>query len=125
MRALLLGATAMVGFLAAACTTEGQQRTAAAQEGRQCFFPSQVTGYTEAGENQIYVHTGPRDVYLFETFGNCHDLKWSEAIGFDHRGTGTICSGLDVTLIVPTPIGPRRCPVRMIRKLNEAEAKSR
>ena len=42
-------------------------------------------------------------------------------MGFDQAGGGTICSGLDVDLIVPTPIGPQRCPVRMIRKLAPEE----
>jgi len=108
--------------LVAACTTTDDSASSAAADGRQCFFPSQVTGFTSAGRGQIHVHTGPRQVFLFETMGPCPDLDFSESLGFDHRGSSMICSGLDVTLVIPSPtVGPRRCPVRMIRKLTEEE----
>jgi len=97
---------------------------------RECFLPSQVSGYNNApdsaeGREQIYVSTGPRDTYLFEMFGPCPELDFSEAIGFDTRGSTRICSGLDVTLVVPGSIGPQRCPVRMVRKLSDAEKAAR
>lgn len=95
-------------------------------QSRSCFFMSQVNGFNDApdantGSDRIIVNVGVRDKYLFETFGSCPDLNWTETIGFDQRGPGRICQGLDVDLIVPTSIGPQRCPVRMIRKLSEAE----
>jgi len=99
--------------------------SAAPAQQKECFFRSQINGFNHAGKDQIYVHTGPREVYLFQTFPDCHDLDWSENIGIDQVGGGTICSGIDVTLIVPSPIGPRRCEVRMIRKLSEDEIKQR
>ncbi|MEH6790804.1 DUF6491 family protein [Parasphingorhabdus sp.] len=93
---------------------------------RSCFFISQVNGFNDApeagiGSDRIIVNVGVNDKYLFETFGSCPDLNWSETIAFDQRGPGRICQGLDVDLIVPTSIGPQRCPVRMIRKVSEAE----
>ena len=102
----------------------------AASETRDCFFASQVNGFayagrTDDGADQIYVDTGPRDTYLFETFGRCPDLNFSETIAFDQNGPGTICSGLDVDLVVPSTIGPQRCPVRMIRKLTLEEREAR
>jgi hypothetical protein len=122
----LFGAT-LVAALVASCA-QVPPRSAASRDGgaaRQCFFLSQVSGYSHAGRNQIYVSTGPRDTYLFETLGPCPDLDYGEAIGFDPAGAGTICSGIDVDLIVPTTIGPRRCPVSMIRKLAPDEKRSR
>jgi hypothetical protein len=92
-----------------------------ASPGRECFFLSQVDGFNHAGKDQIYVHTGPRETWLFRTLGPCPDLDFGEAIAFDQAGGGTICNGIDVDLIVPSTIGPRRCPVAMIRKLAPGE----
>lgn len=89
--------------------------------GKECFFLTEVSGFNSAGRDQIYVHTGPRETYLFRTLGPCPDLDFGENIGFDQVGGGTICNGIDVDLIVPSTIGPRRCPVAMIRKLAPGE----
>ncbi|MBW8754909.1 MAG: hypothetical protein JF595_12305 [Sphingomonadales bacterium] len=92
---------------------------------RECFQLSAVSGYTHARNDRLYVHTGPRDTYLFKTMGSCPDLDWSEAIALDPATAGPICTGLDVDLIVPSTIGPRRCPVSMIRKLAPGEKEQR
>jgi hypothetical protein len=122
MRTICLTLLAAAAVLGSCTSDDGGPRSAS---GRQCFFPSQVTGYTDAGRDRIYVHTGPRDIYLFETAGRCPEIESSEKIAFDHRGSTTICSGIDVTLIVPqTTTGTIRCPVRMIRKLSDEEAEA-
>ena len=121
--------TAIVAPLAlAGCETAARDAAAdtADNQARSCFFLSQVNGFNDApdvntGSDRIIVNVGVRDKYLFETFGSCPDLNWTQSIGFDQRGPGRICQGLDVDLIVPPSIGPQRCPVRMIRKLSEAE----
>jgi hypothetical protein len=123
MRTIGLAMLSAATLLGSCTAGDGDPRSAAAS-GRQCFFPSQVTGYTDAGRDRIYVHTGPRDIYLFETAGRCPEIEYSEAIAFDHRGSATICSGIDVTLIVPQTVGTFRCPVRMIRKLSDQEAEA-
>lgn len=103
----------------AGCAGEGgdMARAPVAEGGQECFFRSQVSGFNSAGPRHIIVHTGPGERYEFETFGPCPDLDFSEAIGFEQVGPGMICSGLDVNLIVPSVIGPQKCPIRMIRKL--------
>lgn len=103
--------------------TTGAKAAPAAAQADQCFWLSQVSGFTDAGRDRIFVHTGPNDVYLFETFGPCPELNYSEQLAFEQTSPGTICRGLDVNLIVPTGIGPQRCPVRMISKLPEEEAR--
>ena len=108
--------------IAASCAAYASAPEAAQAPGseRQCFFLSQVDGYhhVKGARDRIRVSTGPRDTYEFEVFGPCPYLDDAEIMGFDQAGGGTICSGLDVDLIVPTPNGlPQRCPVRMIRKL--------
>jgi len=116
-------ALAAASVLAASCAPQaGSPSSAAAPQGeRECFFLSQVSGYTHAGRNKIRVSTGPSKVYEFETLGSCPELDHAETMGFDPAGARTICQGIDVDLIVPTSIGPRRCAVSMIRKVEKDE----
>ncbi len=131
-KSLTIAAAAAVAMLAGCAPYEEDPAysAASAEDGRDCFFLSQVNGFNDApegpnGEDRIYVSTGPSETYLFETFGACPDLNYSETIAFDQNGPGTICRGIDVDLIVPTSIGPRRCPVSMIRKLTPEEEAAR
>ncbi|SMF73872.1 DUF6491 family protein [Allosphingosinicella indica] len=87
---------------------------------KQCFFANSVNGFTNAGKNRIHVHTGPRDVYLFEVAA-CPNINFSQRLALQPIGGGSICSGIDVTLIVPNIAGAQKCPVRMIRKLTPEE----
>jgi hypothetical protein len=109
-------------LLLSACAQSGpapEPQTASAEGGRDCFFLSQVSGFSNARRDTIHVNVGPGRDYEFKTFGSCPELDSSEAIGFDQKGPGTICRGMDVDLIVPSSIGPQRCPVRMISRLPE------
>lgn len=110
----VIGAAALVASAAPA-------REKPAGGARECFQLAAVTGYSGARDDHVYVHAGPRETYLFKTLGPCPDLDWSEAIALDPATAGPICTGIDVDLIVPSTIGPRRCPVSMIRKLAPGE----
>ncbi|MGE0666469.1 MAG: DUF6491 family protein [Sphingomonadales bacterium] len=90
---------------------------AAEQTGKDCFWLSEISGFSKADRKHVHVHTGPSEVYVFETMGTCSNLNFTEDIAFEKDTPGQICSGLDVDLIVPTAIGPQRCPVKMISKL--------
>ncbi|WP_370275436.1 DUF6491 family protein [Hyphomonas atlantica] len=127
---MLIRSIAIVSTLAlASCAysqTEDATTQSASAAGRDCFFLSEVSGFNDApdierGSDRIYVHTGPSETYLFETFGSCPDLNYSETIAFDQNGPGRICRGIDVDLLVPTSIGVQRCPVRMISRVPEDE----
>lgn len=123
---MTMGIAAVALLSACTATADEPMQSASAQDSRRdCFYLSQVTGFNSAGRDQIYVSTGPNDVYLFKTMGHCPDLNFSQNIGFDQAGPGQICSGLDVDLIVPSTIGPQRCPVSMIRKLTPEERAAR
>lgn len=120
------------GALAACMPVEDGARTAVddnaalalAEEGKECFFPRSVTGFRNApdspdGDERIFVDAAG-DTWLFETVGSCPQLDFATAIAFDQTGVGTICRGIDVDLIVPDrALGPRRCPVSMVRKVIE------
>ncbi|WP_324742241.1 DUF6491 family protein [Tsuneonella sp. CC-YZS046] len=116
--------------LAAGCApTADEPREASIADGRECFWPGDVNGFNtvrdaESGSNRIMVSAGANRRFLFETFGPCPDLNFAENIGFDQHGSGQICRGVDVTLLVPGVTGTQRCPVRMIQRLTEDEAKA-
>ena len=110
-------------ILAASCApyAETAETAEAPVSKRDCFFLSQVTGYTYADNHKVHVSVGAGRTYEFETLGYCPDLDHAETLAFDPTGPGTICRGIDVDLIVPSTIGPRRCAVSMIRRLPPKE----
>lgn len=108
--------------LVASCAPADEPQAAGGP--RECFQLAAVSGYTHAG-NRVYVHTGPGETFLFETLGPCPDLGFAENIALDPATAGPICRGIDVDLIVPSTIGPRRCPVSMIRRLAPGEKEAR
>ncbi len=116
-RTLTIAAT--LGLLAGCSANDTSPQSTASNQmsNRDCFFLSEVNGFSPAGPNQIQVNVGPNRNYLFKTFGSCPDLDFSTAIAFDQTVPGTICQGMDVDLIVPTAIGPQRCPVSMISRI--------
>ena len=118
---LRIAAMAMLSALTASCAPYSDAPDTAEASPRECFFLSQISGYTHAGRDKIRVSTSPSKTYEFETLGHCPDLDHAEVMGFDPAGAGSICKGIDIDLIVPTTIGPRRCAVSMIRKVEKVE----
>lgn len=143
MPKIWLGAIALcAGLYACAPVDEGDRSNRASgndllstaalvEEGQRCFFPRQATGFHRAprapnGAERIYVDVSASDTYLFETFSACPQLDFARGVAFDQAGTGRICDGLDVDLIVPDrDLGPQRCPVRMVGKLTESAENAR
>jgi hypothetical protein len=114
-----LAGAVVLALLASSCTDYGGGGPASqlASSKRECFPLAAVSGYNYVGDRKINVSTGPNETYQFTTMGPCPSLGYGEAIAFDTTTPTPICSGIDVTLIVPSDIGPQRCPVEMIRKL--------
>ncbi|WP_395673369.1 DUF6491 family protein [Phenylobacterium sp.] len=88
---------------------------------RSCFWADAVNGFAAADDRTLNVRVGVRDVYQFEMFGPCRDIRWTERLALVSRGGSNICTGLDAEIIAPSPIGPQRCQVRAVRKLTPAE----
>ena len=121
---VILAAALATGACAAPAASP-EPPAAAAAGTRECFQLAAVSGYSHARNDQVQVHAGPGDTYLFRTLGPCPDLDFAENIALDPATVGPICTGIDVDLIVPSTIGPRRCPVAMIRKLAPGEKAAR
>ena len=108
-------------FVALALGAQAADPGPKASSARQCFHSRDVNGFKAQDDQHVYVRVGVKDLYEFKLFGRCPDVDWTMRLGLVSRGGGFICSGLDADLLVPSPIGPQRCPVREIRKLSPAE----
>lgn len=96
---------------------------AAPSGGRSCFFANQVNGWrSERNEKTVYLEVGVNDVYKAELFSRCHGIDDAMQIGVKTRGGGSsVCDGMDVDLIVASPIGPQTCAVTRLTKLSPEE----
>ena len=111
--------------LALAASACAAQPTAniAPQSARQCFWGSQVSGFTDAGPDKVLVRIGAREMWELGLSGGCPDADWAMRIGIRSRGIDRICSGADAELLVPGASGGsvQRCLVRGVRKLSPEE----
>jgi hypothetical protein len=90
--------------------------------GAQCFFGSTISGFKPSGPTAVNVRSSVAGVYRVELASPCGDLRAVEKLLLDSRRSGiSVCPGADVTVIASSPAGPRSCPGRSIRKLDDAE----
>jgi hypothetical protein len=89
--------------------------------GRSCFNVSQINGWRAGDRGVVYVRVGVNRVFRMQLLGPCPDVNWTERIAIEAGPTSWICSGLNATIIAPSRIGPRRCPVTDLRELTPAE----
>ena len=110
---ILAGAGASVGAAADAKKAE---------PARQCFYQRNITSWHAPDDNTVLLRVVVSDFYKMDMMGPCNGLDFAgEAIGIRNRGgSGYICSGLDVQVLVPDRI-PGRCDVSRISKLTKAE----
>jgi len=130
----LLVSCASAGAQTAPATAQEESALSARQAaGRQCFFAAQVTGFRniddvggQESDRRILIDVGARDTFEFQLQSRCPELRFARSIAFDQTGAGRICDGLDVDLIVPDDnLGPQRCRVTMIRRLNPDDPDAR
>lgn len=93
-------------------------------DGQKCFWANNVQSFAAQGDDVVNLRVGMRDYYRLELMGPCPDVDWATRIALDSRGSSSICTGLDATIIAPSPTGPQRCPVRTVRKLTAEEVKA-
>jgi len=117
----LISVTAGLCGIALASGCAAPQRSVSPQTAESCFYGSQVNNFALANRNTVNIRVGVSDIYEARLLGNCGDIAWTDSIAFDTGASSLVCSGLGATLIVPTTAGPRRCPIKEIRKLSPAE----
>jgi hypothetical protein len=115
---------ALLLLLPAVGCASSPQVPAAASGGRECFWASQVTSFSDAGEDRALVHIGTRETWELTLSRGCPDVDWAMRIGIRARGGERICRGRPAELLVPDASGSglQRCQVRSVRKLSPEEA---
>jgi len=117
-----VAAALLLSLAAASASCAADSKGSRSNTNRACFHASQINGFAAQSDRIVNVRVGVRDVYQFELFAPCPDVRWNQALGVrTRRGSSFICSGLDAEIISRTPIGPQRCPVTNIRRLTPEE----
>ena len=111
-------------FTATGCATPPP--TGSATTAAQCFWASQVSGFSSAGPDRAIVRIGMRERWELTLSPGCPDIDWAMKIGIHARGGSRICSGRNAELLVPNASGSgmQRCLIRDIRKLPPQERDS-
>jgi hypothetical protein len=93
------------------------------EAGRQCFWASQVSGFSDAGPDRALVRIGQREMWELTLSPGCPDVDWAMKIGIRARSGERICPGRPAELLVPnaSESGFQRCLVRNVRKLSAKE----
>lgn len=93
-----------------------------AAESRQCFFSRDVNNFEAVDDTTVNIRVGVKDIYQVKLLVPCPDVRFNQSLGIRTTGgSSQICTGLDVELISPSPIGPQRCPATSVRKFSDAE----
>lgn len=89
---------------------------------RSCFFRQELNSWKEVGDRQVNLKVSVNDVYQVMLDAPCWNIRWTQRLGIEDRGSSSVCTGDLVTLIVPDqPTGPERCFGRVTRKYTPAE----
>ena len=129
MNRLIPTASAALGLACAAALLSPSAATAAGAapnstpSTRSCFSSGQISSFAASGDQVLNLRVGVRDYYQLKLVGRCLELPWTQVIGLQTRGgSDFVCSGLDVTVIVPRPGGGHeRCMATDLRKLTPEE----
>ena len=119
-----VAAPALAALALAACAPPMGPPTTASAAPRQCFWASNVTSYRDAGGDEaVYLRVGVKEIWRLDFLGSCPGVEWAmNRVALQQRGGGgTICRGIDVDVLVNDVGFPRRCPVRELRRLTDAE----
>ena len=115
-----------VAIAAAALTSTAMAAPASSHADRACFYSRNLSSWSSDGRDTVNLRANVHDFYQLKLLGPCPDLTFAETIGLQTRGgSDFICSGLDVTLIVPSGVThtiPQRCMGSSLRKLTAEEA---
>ncbi|KQN25679.1 hypothetical protein ASE86_05580 [Sphingomonas sp. Leaf33] len=84
-----------------------------------CFWPSQVSGFSDSGPDTAVVRIGTRERWALDLSRGCPDVDWALAIAIRPRGGQAICPGRPAEIFVPDASGRggRTCLVTSVRRL--------
>jgi hypothetical protein len=108
-----------------ACTAQSPKSAGVSSD--DCFWPSRVSGFGDAGPDRAVVRIGTREMWELTLAPGCPDVNWALRIGIEARGGERICTGRPAQLLVPSASGTdlRRCLVSNVRRLSPEEVEAR
>ncbi len=113
---------------AVGCASRGEPVSGAAAS-RTCFQADRVSGFEPVDNTTVRLRVGVKDTYEATLLGYCPDVDWTQRIALRSvSGSSMICTndamGWEILVLDRPGIGPDRCRVRAIRKLEpDAAAK--
>lgn len=118
---LRLAAIGLAGLVVSACESMDGRTYMAEGQPSACFRSRDVETYSAIDESRVILKTRQGDYYRMSLPVDCPQIDWSRRIALNSRGSGAICRGDAVTLVVPTVGGTRRCTATAPRQLTSAE----
>ncbi|WP_294339972.1 DUF6491 family protein [uncultured Sphingomonas sp.] len=84
-----------------------------------CFWPSQVSGFSDNGPDKAVVRLGTRERWELTLSPGCPDVDWAMNIAIKSRGGQAICPGRPAEIFVPdvSGRGGRTCLVTNVQRL--------
>lgn len=107
-------------LMLAGCASDNRSSPAAATAAPPaCFWPGQVSGFSDGGPNTAIVRIGNIERWALDLSRGCPDIDWALAIAIRSRGGQAICPGRPAEVFVPDASGRggRTCLVTSIRRL--------
>lgn len=125
-RIAIAAMVAGLGLTAAGASAVASPDAPPPSSGRACFFADQIDGWrSEKGDKVVYLEVGVRDMYRADLFSRCTGIDDALTIGVQTRGGGSsVCDGMDLDLIIGSPIGPQTCHVTKLTKLTPEEVQA-
>lgn len=110
---------AALGLGLAGCASGPTASEATAE--RHCFNADRVSNYAVVDSETVNLRVGSNEYYQIKLLGVCPDINWSQKVGLSTDGSATVCTGVDLTLLVPSSTGPQECAAESLRKLSASE----
>ena len=118
MGSMVIATAAMMGV---GCASQGGAKAGDAPA-RNCFSAERVSGFAPVDGSTVRLRVGVKDEYEMTLLGFCPDVDWTQRIALrSMSGSSMICMsdamGWEILVLDRHGIGPDRCRVRSIRKL--------
>lgn len=86
-----------------------------------CFRPRDIRNWRAPDNRTVYLRTVANNVYRLGLMGPCPNVNWAQSLGVRSPGGTMICSALEMTIVSPSSIGPRRCMANSLVQLTPDE----
>jgi hypothetical protein len=115
----MLRVLAIAALLLAPAAAQAAPKGGKAQD---CFYARNLQSWAPQDNRTVNLRVGIHDYFQLKLVIECTEIDWHETIVLQSRGGNWICTGQDVTVIVPsTPLGPQRCMASDLRRLSPEE----